>query len=233
MTEVECYSASGLGGHPRQASGQLEKAAALHEPLEGGGKTREKARGPKEMILNPVKHLKRLFGPKEPSRDYSKDLAEAARKLESPQEEMGSARDSGSGARSPPAVSQLTSGKLYHVAHKASGGDSGKVQQATAGLGGGVVRPATEAEPKEGLVACEQEAGRLKEAFDRGQDVTTAAGSKASSIAVATSNTDPARPANTAGAKDHMKEALAFYEREADMLKQRVLASRQVLPKQF
>ena len=85
----------------------------------------------------------------------------------------------------------------------------------------------------EGAIAYEQTPDRLNEAFKRGPDAARAAGPKDPSPAVASGKEDPARDADPAGARIPMKEALAFYEREADMLKERVLASRQALSLQY
>ena len=205
------------------------------EPVDSGGKVKERARGPKDIILNPVKQLKRLFGPKEPYKDHSRKLTEAAEKPRSPQEGKPSGGSSGSDEFLPMSQILPATGKLYHVAHKVPEGNSkGTKQAAVSGQGGGIVRPAVaraaeEAGSREGLQAYEQEADKLKEALDRGGEPTAIVGSEGSSGAMAFSRRPPAGQATASEAGDPMKEALTFYEREADMLKERVLASRQAL----
>ena len=226
-----------LGKPSKPAGKQPEGSATYLAPSEGGNRAREKARGPKDIILNPVKQLKRLFGPKEPTKDHSRKLTKATGKLNAPQGDSPIARDSGSSASAPSALLQPASGKLYKAAHRTSEPDSKSGSSAAAAgcLGGGVVRPAVarkvaEAGSKAGLAEYEREADRLKDAVIKGADAGKAPFAKGSSPAHASSIKDPARQTNADGGGDPMKEALAFYEREADMLKDRVLASRQGLP---
>ncbi len=205
-----------------------------YETPEGSSKTKEKTRGPKDIILNPVKQLRRLFGPREPTKDHSRKLAEAARNPSASEARApGKGSDPGSISTSPTPL-QPASGVLSQVAHHAPEGETRAMSSAAPGcLGGGVVRPAVArkaAEPGFGEDATiyEREADQLRSTIERGSDAVRAEASQGSSISNAAGSREDTRQARSTGGRDPMKEALAFYEREADMLKQRVLASRQV-----